>query len=329
MVRFIEENGLESEGIFRLSGSSDRVKRLRQDLESNFYSNPKYSLYEVPDLTVHDVASTFKAFLRELPASLVSSERMEIFPDISGLPLKEQIKLTNMFILSMKEEYRDTLQVFLRLVASIIERKSVTKMEDSNLATCLTPNIFAMPKFSQPSAEHELKKLQEQFGYFRILATYHKKLLVVPPEFLSQIRQQYATGASVKPKRKFLSKFLGKKKGPVDLPPPREELIRISEVEIEIHAPHLQKESGVVKINASTTAKDVLEAYGLQPKDVIDELRRKLDAIGVLDEDRAVEYLYEVGGNIGERCLDPNTKVLDLYKVNPTAEWMIKCKKGR
>ncbi|KAH9491954.1 hypothetical protein Btru_026884 [Bulinus truncatus] len=182
MVRFIEENGLESEGIFRLSGSSDRVKRLRQDLESNFYSNPKYSLYEVPDLTVHDVASTFKAFLRELPASLVSSGEWkfsQIFPVRPAT--KEQIKLTNMFILSMKEEYRDTLQVFLRLVASIIERKSVTKMEDSNLATCLTQTYLRCPS----------------------LVNRVQNMNCSPPEFLSQIRQQYATGASVKPKRKF------------------------------------------------------------------------------------------------------------------------------
>ena len=37
-------------------------------------------------------------------------------------------------------------------------------------------------------------------------------------------------------------------------------------------------------------------------------------------------YLYEVGGNIGERCLPHNTNMLALYKVNPNAEWIIKQK---
>ena len=35
-------------------------------------------------------------------------------------------------------------------------------------------------------------------------------------------------------------------------------------------------------------------------------------------------YLYEVRGNIGERCLPDNTKMLALYKVNPNAEWVLK-----
>ncbi|KAH3693480.1 hypothetical protein DPMN_080913 [Dreissena polymorpha] len=31
-----------------------------------------------------------------------------------------------------------------------------------------------------------------------------------------------------------------------------------------------------------------------------------------------------VRGNIGERCLPDNTKMLALYKVNPNAEWVLK-----
>ena len=37
-------------------------------------------------------------------------------------------------------------------------------------------------------------------------------------------------------------------------------------------------------------------------------------------------FLFEVGGNIGERCLPHNTSMLALYKVNPNAEWIIKQK---
>ncbi|KAH3896698.1 hypothetical protein DPMN_020877 [Dreissena polymorpha] len=32
----------------------------------------------------------------------------------------------------------------------------------------------------------------------------------------------------------------------------------------------------------------------------------------------------DVRGNIGERCLPDNTKMLALYKVNPNAEWVLK-----
>ena len=34
--------------------------------------------------------------------------------------------------------------------------------------------------------------------------------------------------------------------------------------------------------------------------------------------------LYEVGGNIFERCLDPGTNMHALTKINPEATWVIK-----
>ncbi|XP_055870919.1 rho GTPase-activating protein 28-like isoform X3 [Biomphalaria glabrata] len=263
MVQFIEENGMLVEGIFRKSGSAEKIKAFRKELEDNFYKIPNYSIHEhtqISELTAHEVCSAFKAFLRELPAYLISSERMEYFPNIKTLPFAQQMKATNMFILSMKEEYRDTLQV--------------------------------------------------------------------PPNFISQIRQQYATGVSAKPKRKFISKLLGRKSKGEEIPPPREELMRLKEVQIEVHAPQMTRESAVITINESTTAKDVVsQTKPTIYRTILEDARRQI-AQGE-DEDRAIEYLYEVGGNIGERCLDPEAKVLEVYRVNPTAEWMIKTKKER
>uniref|UniRef100_A0A4W5KGK0 RHG40/28/18 C-terminal ubiquitin-like domain-containing protein n=1 Tax=Hucho hucho TaxID=62062 RepID=A0A4W5KGK0_9TELE len=39
---------------------------------------------------------------------------------------------------------------------------------------------------------------------------------------------------------------------------------------------------------------------------------------------RPRQYLFEVGGNIGERSLDPETHLLDVYHVNPHCEWVLK-----
>jgi hypothetical protein len=35
-------------------------------------------------------------------------------------------------------------------------------------------------------------------------------------------------------------------------------------------------------------------------------------------------YLYEIGGNIGERKLDRDTNMLALLNVNPNADWVIR-----
>ncbi|KAH9491961.1 Rho GTPase-activating protein 18 [Bulinus truncatus] len=320
IAKYIEEKGLETEGIFRVPGSAERVASLRADLE-NFYVNPYYSI-DVPNVSIHDVASIFKAFLRELPTYLVSSDRLEIFPDISNLPMKSQIKATNLFILSMNEEYRDTLLIFLKLMNSILAKKEVNKMNDSNLATCLTPKIFLCPR--QSSHDLELKKLEEQFGYFRLLTHYNRKLFFVPHKLVHQLRQQYESGAISKPKKRFKSAIKGKK----NIISPGE-LKSIVEVEIEIHAPERKQESGFLTIDSKTTAKDVVEMYNSDLKHMPIALRNKLVGMVKREEDKPIDYLYEVGGNIGERCLDPDTIVIEVFRTNPKAEWMIKTRRGR
>ncbi|CAL1545103.1 unnamed protein product [Lymnaea stagnalis] len=41
-------------------------------------------------------------------------------------------------------------------------------------------------------------------------------------------------------------------------------------------------------------------------------------------DEKAKQYLYEVGGNMGERCLHPDTNLLNVYKANPKAYWIVK-----
>ena len=36
------------------------------------------------------------------------------------------------------------------------------------------------------------------------------------------------------------------------------------------------------------------------------------------------QFVFEIGGNIGERCLDPRANMWEVYRVNPTAHWVIK-----
>ena len=43
----------------------------------------------------------------------------------------------------------------------------------------------------------------------------------------------------------------------------------------------------------------------------------------MLLEDVTLLYLFEAGGNIGWRCLDPGTKMMALHRVNQSAKWII------
>lgn len=35
-------------------------------------------------------------------------------------------------------------------------------------------------------------------------------------------------------------------------------------------------------------------------------------------------FLFEIGGNIGERCVPHNANMLALYHANPNADWVVK-----
>lgn len=79
---------------------------------------------------------------------------------------------------------------------------------------------------------------------------------------------------------------------------------------IRIQAPHFSKRSMAVELTAELQAADVLARFLSQES-----------SVAVKQEDLC---LYEIGGNIKERCLDGETYMKDLIQLNPTAEWVIK-----
>ena len=40
---------------------------------------------------------------------------------------------------------------------------------------------------------------------------------------------------------------------------------------------------------------------------------------------RLCVWILTIGGFVsGERCLDPQTRMLQLYQINPTADWVVR-----
>ena len=64
----IRKKGLDTPGIFRISGSSKRMKEIR-----DIYMTGQQSI-DWEKYTVHDVAGTLKAYLRELPDELIPTD---------------------------------------------------------------------------------------------------------------------------------------------------------------------------------------------------------------------------------------------------------------
>jgi hypothetical protein len=109
---------------------------------------------------------------------------------------------------------------------------------------------------------------------------------------------------------------------------------------IKVKAPLFTCVSKYVNIQENPTAGTVMAKLRKRSQLNMDVIRRYsmasmgdvCDEPSIAQEDMLMSegvevgehFLYEVGGNIGERRLDVNTNMLALYDVNPGAEWIFK-----
>ncbi|KAK6960163.1 rho GTPase-activating protein 18 [Biomphalaria glabrata] len=219
----------------------------------------------------------------------------------------------------------------------------MNKMGLNNIAMIMAPNLFLLHARSKEKLhlETELKKAESTSKIVTMLIHYQDSLWTVPSSFIAQLRHQYTVEAHRKADKSLLSKFSRKKEKTEDKYKklPNNDQLESQDVVIKVQAPHLTKSSALVQLDNSTTAADVVDKFKCENG----ELTRENSTIGEVETSAGhvyrnpnnahyahdTDYLFEVGGNIAERCLDPRTKMMELYHVNPTAEWVIKSRKYR
>lgn len=84
-IQAVEQFGLDSEGIYRVSGNANQLQQLRAQFDNNAASVD----FRVPDAFFHDVnnpANLLKMFLRELPDPLLPKQSYQDFMDAAAIP---------------------------------------------------------------------------------------------------------------------------------------------------------------------------------------------------------------------------------------------------
>uniref|UniRef100_A0A5F8H6F7 Myosin IXA n=1 Tax=Monodelphis domestica TaxID=13616 RepID=A0A5F8H6F7_MONDO len=84
LINYIEMHGLYTEGIYRKSGSTNKIKELRQGLDTDLDS------VNLDDYNIHVIASVFKQWLRDLPNPLMTFELYEEFLRAMGLQERKE-----------------------------------------------------------------------------------------------------------------------------------------------------------------------------------------------------------------------------------------------
>ncbi|KAI8646110.1 Rho GTPase activation protein [Parasitella parasitica] len=140
IVDHLKEHGLEKEGIFRKSPSSDEL----QSVKSAFNNG------SVVDLKQHDIdvsAALLKVFIRELPVPLISlkfSESMGALPDASictnDTIIKVKAKLHEYY--KKSPNYLSLLKYICNFLKQVSEHSSKNRMNTHNLSVVFTPNMI-------------------------------------------------------------------------------------------------------------------------------------------------------------------------------------------
>lgn len=138
-TEFIEKHGVV-DGIYRLSGISSNIQKLRHEFDSE----------QIPDLTrdvfrqdIHSVGSLCKLYFRELPNPLLTYQLYDRFSEAVSAATDEErlVKIHNVIQQLPPPHYR-TLEYLMRHLSHLATFSSTTNMHTKNLAIVWAPNLL-------------------------------------------------------------------------------------------------------------------------------------------------------------------------------------------
>lgn len=126
---------VNTEGLFRKSGSVVRLKALRSKLDAGEDC--------LPTALPCDVAGLVKQFFRELPEPVFPTELQDVFLKAQQLnSVEERTAATILLSCVLPERNRNTLRHFFEFLHSVSLRSTENKMDSSNLSVILAPNLL-------------------------------------------------------------------------------------------------------------------------------------------------------------------------------------------
>nr|XP_061810225.1 rho GTPase-activating protein 28-like [Nerophis lumbriciformis] len=295
----LQQSGLRTEGILRVPGSLARLKYLRKELDRC----PE----ELDWSTVRpaDAAGLLKLFVRELPAPLLTAAHLPTYRavlGVSGVP--HQVQALQLLSLLLPEANRETLRALLGFLRQVVAHQEHNRMSLWNVSTVMAPNLFApRRRGNKLTVAEQGDGLEEAVGgahLVRLMITHQDLLWTVPNFLLSQLRQMNQAsnqrlGLSLTRPGRLLRTRNDKN---------NKQVTELCDGIIKVHAPLHAKVSMAIQLDRQMTAKDVTAHFNC--------------------DNSAALHLFEVGGNIGERRLHPDCVLLDVYRVNPRCDWLVK-----
>ncbi|KAK9519321.1 hypothetical protein VZT92_022059 [Zoarces viviparus] len=145
MLEHVEMNGLYTEGIYRKSGSSNRMKELHQRLETDPH------LVCLEDYPIHTVTGLVKQWLRELPDPLMTFTHYSDFLHAVELPEKqEQLHAVYKMLEELPMASFNTLERLVFHLVRVCKEEAHNRMSPNSLAIVFAPCVLRCPDSADP-----------------------------------------------------------------------------------------------------------------------------------------------------------------------------------
>ncbi|XP_055028694.2 rho GTPase-activating protein 11A isoform X1 [Misgurnus anguillicaudatus] len=171
---------LDTEGLFRKSGSVVRVKSLRGKLDQG-----EDCLSTAVPL---DVAGLLKQFFRELPEPILTADLQGAFVKIQELTTEEErTSATILLTCVLPDRNLNTLRYFFSFLESVSLRCAQNKMDSNNLSVIFAPNLFHCGDGVEKMSSSTEKKLKHQAAAVQCLIDNATSLGVVPQFLMEKV----------------------------------------------------------------------------------------------------------------------------------------------
>ncbi|KAL7992877.1 hypothetical protein Chor_017133 [Crotalus horridus] len=139
LLEYVEMHGLYTEGIYRKSGSANRMRELKQSLQSDPNS------VRLENYPIHTITGIFKQWLRELPDPLMTFAQYNDF-----LRAVEQLCAIYSVLEQLPQVNHDTLERLIFHLVKVAVVEEVNRMSPNALAIVFAPCLLRCPDNLDP-----------------------------------------------------------------------------------------------------------------------------------------------------------------------------------
>ncbi|XP_074979231.1 unconventional myosin-IXb isoform X7 [Caretta caretta] len=145
LLEYVEMHGLYTEGIYRKSGSANRMRELKQLLQTDPNS------VKLENYPIHTITGILKQWLRELPDPLMTFAQYSDFLRAVELPEKqEQLVAIYSVLEQLPQSNHTTLERLIFHLVKVALIEDVNRMSPNALAIVFAPCLLRCPDNSDP-----------------------------------------------------------------------------------------------------------------------------------------------------------------------------------